>query len=245
MIVVNYRGTNYNITEPGDAWTQSLTAFLVLLGQTAVSAGLVADADFGTLFGVASIYFRSKTALPSLSGILRLAVADFIGWRNNANSADLPLGIDSADKLTFSGQNVTGNPFLGANTAAGQSIPTGVATIVVFGTVETDSDAGYNATTGRYTIPAGKGGDYLITASISWSAAAGAIPSVSVFKNSSLLKTGAPASVIASQAMPVSCFLRLVSGDVIDIRAGQVSGGAVTLSAIAASNFFALMRIPT
>jgi hypothetical protein len=245
MIVVNYRGVNSNIPEPTDPWTQSLTAFLVLLGQTAVSAGLIADADFGTLFGVAAIYFRSKTALPALSGILRLAKTDFVAWRNNANSADLALGIDSADKLTFAGQNITGNPFLGANTTAAQSISSSATTIVVFGTVELDSDSGYNSGTGRYIIPAGKGGHYMVTASIMWSTAPGTGGTLAIFKAGSVVKEIAPEASATNTTYSIDALLVLAAGDVIDIRATQTSGAAIALNATAARNFVALKRIPT
>jgi len=45
----------------------------------------------------------SKTANPSTAGFLRLAKTDTLDWRNNANSANLPLGINSYNQLTFNG----------------------------------------------------------------------------------------------------------------------------------------------
>lgn len=138
-------------------------------------------------------------------------------------------------------------PMLGANTAAGQSIPnSGVATIVVFGTVERDTDSGYVAGTGRYTIPVGKGGDYEITGAVDWSSAAtGAF--IQLFKNASVLKTlqytGPAGTAAAGSIQNGTTTVNLSAGDVIDIRVGHTSGGAVTLAAIADRNFFALKRV--
>lgn len=138
-------------------------------------------------------------------------------------------------------------PMLAANTVAGQSIPSNATpAIVVFGTVERDSDSAYNSGTGRYTIPAGKGGDYLITAAISWNAAAGTGPTspvLSINKNASVVKDVANPDNIAFQPMQVTAILNLAAGDIIDIRLSQQTGGAVVLQSIATRNFFALKRI--
>lgn len=62
--------------------------------------------------------FQSNSSFPALSGILRLASGDSIGWRNNANSGDVLLGKTGiaagnvpADTLTFSGGGIEG-PFI-------------------------------------------------------------------------------------------------------------------------------------
>ncbi len=43
---------------------------------------------------------------PAASGVLRLATGDAVAWRNNANGADILLGKDSSDRLTFGGNTV-------------------------------------------------------------------------------------------------------------------------------------------
>lgn len=50
----------------------------------------------------------SSTPNQAASGFLSLAHADTLAWRNNANSADLPLGINASDQLTFNGSAVGG-----------------------------------------------------------------------------------------------------------------------------------------
>lgn len=71
---------------------------------------LTADANFGASFGLVSAYFKSRTANISSSGILRLARADSIGWRNEANSADLLLSVNSSNLLTFGGDPIIPSP---------------------------------------------------------------------------------------------------------------------------------------
>src|SRR3954470_22812234 len=162
-------GTNYSIPEPGDAgYDQALTNYLKALSTAfpQISGGtysLTAELDFGVSFGIKAAYLKSETSGPAAAGAVRFARSDTLSWRNSGNSADLPLGVNANSELTFNTKNVTGNAYLSASTIAGQSIPTGATeAIVVFGTVDVDSDAGYNSGTGRYTIPTGKDGDYLI-----------------------------------------------------------------------------------
>jgi hypothetical protein len=61
---------------------------------------LTAEVDFGATHGLRSAYFRSRTSAPSSAGIVRLAQADTIGWRNNADNDNLALAV-STDVLQF------------------------------------------------------------------------------------------------------------------------------------------------
>jgi len=51
--------------------------------------------------GLQATFFQSPTANIAGTGQVRLAKTDSISWRNNANSADLPLTINGSDQLTF------------------------------------------------------------------------------------------------------------------------------------------------
>jgi hypothetical protein len=64
---------------------------------------LLSEVDFGTSHGVKSLYFSSRTANIADAGQIRLARADVISFRNEANSANLDLGVNSSDVLTFNG----------------------------------------------------------------------------------------------------------------------------------------------
>lgn len=248
-LTVSLLSQNFSIPEPGDVgYDQQLTNYLKSLATAfpQLSGGaysLTAELDLGASFGVKQLYLKTETATPATTGVVRLAKTDALDWRNNANSADLALKIDTGDALTFNGANVTGNPLLAANTAAGQSIPNSTVTIVVFGTVETDTDSAYNSTTGRFTVPTGKGGHYLVTSEITWSASAGVNPVLAIFKNAVGVKD-IVASVAALNCQQITAVLNLVPGDIIDARVNQGSGGAVTLQALATRNYLAIKRIP-
>lgn len=250
-ITVSLLGVSYSIPEPGDVgYDQQLTNYLKSLATAfpQLSGGayaLTAELDLGASFGVKQLYVKTETTTPATAGVVRLAKTDAVDWRNNANSADLALKIDAGDALLFNGANVTGNPLLGANTNAGQSIPNTTTTIVVYGTVETDSDAAYNSTTGRFTVPANKGGDYTITGCATFAGAVSGQPNIGIYKNAVVSKQSAYNAPAAAVTMAVDGILRLVPGDIIDIRLTQSSGGALALNATASINYIAIKRIPT
>lgn len=243
-------GLSFSIPEPNDnGYGTALTSYLVALATAFPQLGgawaLTSELDFGASFGLKALYLKSETANPAASGVVRLAKTDSIAFRNAANSGDVVLAKDTGDALTFAGNNITGNPMLDASTSAGQSIPNSTVTIVVFGTVSRDSDSAYNSGTGRYTVPTGKGGDYVITGCIAWTGSVTGTPSVGINKNGSEVRRCQANAPVALQTMEVSAILNLAAGDIIDIRATQASGGAVSLAGVTASNFFALKRIPT
>jgi hypothetical protein len=119
-VVLN--GTTYSIPEPGDtAWGQNLTDYFVaqasgLLQKAGGSFFLTAEVDFGASFGLKSLYYKSRTTNPATSGQIRLANTDTISWRNAANSANLPLTVDSGNYLTYNGVEIFSSAGrLGAN----------------------------------------------------------------------------------------------------------------------------------
>jgi hypothetical protein len=111
MIPLIVAGVTYEYPQTGDGgWGDQATAWAVAITNKALfSSGglfnLTADVNFGPNFGILSKYFSSISSNISLTGQVRLAHSDFIGFRNNANSADLALGVNSSDQLTFNGAN--------------------------------------------------------------------------------------------------------------------------------------------
>jgi hypothetical protein len=87
-------------------WAQAVTAGM--LQKTGGSFTLTSEVDFGALFGVSSLYVKSRTANGAAAGQIRLARADTVNFRNEANSADLPLGVNASDQLTFDGSVIQG-----------------------------------------------------------------------------------------------------------------------------------------
>lgn len=97
-------------------WGQNVTnwAAAVTAGMLQKAGGaftLSAEVDFGATFGIRAAYLRSKAALPASTGVVRLGTSDFIAFRNFANSADLPLGVNASNQLTFDGSPlISGSP---------------------------------------------------------------------------------------------------------------------------------------
>ncbi len=113
-VSVVFNGLTYVIPQTGEGfWGDNLTSFFtaIPLGALQKTGGLftlTADVNFGANYGLLSKYFSTRTVLPSTTGIVRLAKTDGMGWRNNANSADLLLSIDGSDTLDFNGVPIGG-----------------------------------------------------------------------------------------------------------------------------------------
>lgn len=116
MISLTVNGVSFPYPQTGDSnwgtgatgWAQAVTTGMLSLAGG--SFPLTAQVDFGPNFGIKALSLTTETASPASSGYLRLASLDSIAWRNNANSADILLGKDSSDRLTWNG-----NPFVSSS----------------------------------------------------------------------------------------------------------------------------------
>lgn len=102
-------GVVYAYPDTGDqSWGTAASAWsaAVTTGMLQKAGGtftLTADVNFGASFGLLSKYFSSNAANPASTGVFRLASTDSISWRNNANGADIALGKNTSDQLTYAG----------------------------------------------------------------------------------------------------------------------------------------------
>lgn len=91
-----------NDVEWGDIVTNWATAVTNGMLQKAGGAfTLTADVNFGASYGLTSLYYKTRSSSIASSGEFRLAKADTITFRNNADSGDLELGINGSDELIF------------------------------------------------------------------------------------------------------------------------------------------------
>jgi hypothetical protein len=95
-------------TEGEDNWGQTVTQWATavstqLLQRTGGAFTLSADVNFGASFATIQAYLKSRSSNIATAEFIRLAVADAIAWRNNANSANLKLAVNASDQLTFDG----------------------------------------------------------------------------------------------------------------------------------------------
>lgn len=106
-VSVTVNGSSYTIPQTNErGWGSAVTSWIQAISANTVQPTggaftLTNDLDFGASFGIKPVYLKSRNSNPSSTGLLRLNVTDFIGWRNNANSGDLALAIDGSNNLTF------------------------------------------------------------------------------------------------------------------------------------------------
>lgn len=108
-VTVSVNGVSHTIPQTGEkGWGTNVTAWIQAISANTLqpSGGtftLTADTNFGANYGLVSTYYKSRSSNISGAGALRLANTDTIGWRNNANSSNLLLSVDSSDRLLFNG----------------------------------------------------------------------------------------------------------------------------------------------
>lgn len=106
---ITFNGVSYSVPATGDEnWSDSLTLYLIAIASGALQKTggtftLTAETDFGATYGIKSAYVKSRGTNPSATGILRLANAEAVSWRNAANNADLALKGNASDLLEYNG----------------------------------------------------------------------------------------------------------------------------------------------
>lgn len=136
---ITFNNTSYTIPSTGDVnWGDNVSSYLIAIaaGALQLSGGsffLTAEVNFGPNFGLASLYYKTRTANLASTGQFRLARTDTIQWRNQANNGDLALAVDASNNLTFNGNTiVTGGTVTSITGTANQVIvsqPTGAVTL--------------------------------------------------------------------------------------------------------------------
>lgn len=106
-VTVSVNGTSHTIPQTNErGWGTNVTAWIQAISQyTLQNSGgtftLTSEVNTGATYGFKVPYIKTATSTPSTAGVLRLARADGIGWRNQANGANLLLEVDSSNRLTF------------------------------------------------------------------------------------------------------------------------------------------------
>ena len=132
--IIVFNGATYIIPDVGDEdWGQNVTDYLVALaGGTLQKTGgpfiLTADASFGPTFGLIAPYLKSQSNNIATAGIVRLASADSIAFRNFANTGNNLLGVNAANQLTYNGVALEFNSLANSHIFVGNAL--GVATDV-------------------------------------------------------------------------------------------------------------------
>lgn len=104
---VTLNNTIYTIPQTDETgWGNSVTSWIQAVSSSTLqlsggSFTLSAEVDFGSSFGLKSLYYKSRGTNPASAGILRLANTENISWRNAANNADVTLAVTALDKLAW------------------------------------------------------------------------------------------------------------------------------------------------
>lgn len=105
---VTYEYPEVNDTEWGadaTAWAQAIT--VGLLQKSGGVFQLLAEVDFGTSYGLKSLYLKSRGTNVAGTGVIRLANNEEINWRDAANTEDLVLKVNASDVLEFDGAGIS------------------------------------------------------------------------------------------------------------------------------------------
>lgn len=116
--VVNFAGKSYLLPETGEEaieYWQGITDFLEDVPGSVFQKDsglfeLTQTIDFGSLHGVRAKSWSSRSGNEANTGVIRLSKDDFIAFRNEANNADVTLGKDNEDFLTFNSQRLLVDP---------------------------------------------------------------------------------------------------------------------------------------
>ena len=160
-VIVHLNGIPYTIPQTGEVgWGDSLTNYLVAIASGGVltleggSFPLLADVNFGPNYGILAPYFKSGQPNPSTTGVIRLTKSETLSWRNNANTADIPLSIGPTDNLLFNGLPIAG-------TGTVSSVGVASSDLTVSGSPVTGSGV---ISLALNTVPVSKGGTGATTA---------------------------------------------------------------------------------
>ena len=238
---VTLNGTTYFVPQPGEAgptYAQNLTNYLI-----ALATAFPQTSGTGTGFSA----LTSSSANSATAGVLRLAHSDLVDWRNNANSANLALGVGQAgvggvDDLSFNGTELTGLPAAsyGASAAIAWTIAGGVVT--GYNTIGFDTDSAFNTGTGIYTVPTGKGGFYMVMASVAAIAAAATSLQLTIRKNGTgVLQAQEETNAATNQSVLVVGIVQCVATDQLSIfqQSGVANAGVVS----AAENYIIVKKL--
>ncbi len=109
-LTINGQTFDYPETDDED-WGPEATdwAQAVTVGMLQKAGGLftlLAEVDFGATYGLKSVYYKTRTSNIATAEAFRLARADSIAWRNQANDGNLLLSVNTSNLLTFNGTTV-------------------------------------------------------------------------------------------------------------------------------------------
>lgn len=226
-------GHRYLLADPNPSILGNWIALETPGGVTSVQgysgAVILAPADIGAQPSAAQLASIAALALAGQAGKVLTVKADASGYELDTPAAGGGGGVVGA----FHGARA----FFAATT---QSIPSG-GNIVTWDseTYDTDNYHSNSVNTSRFTVPAGLGGKYLISAMVDFAGNSTGVRTIAIYKNGAIAPgawgNGVPGAVNATAASVVT-IIDLVPGDYVEVLAWQNSGSAVNIQSNANGN---------
>jgi hypothetical protein len=163
--------------------------------------------------------------------------------RLGIGTAGQVLKVNSGATAPEWGAAAGGSTFVGAyaTKTAAQTLANNTATILTWNAERFDTDGFHDNSTNnsRMTIPAGKGGKYLVVASAYWVTGSG-YRELNVFKNGSLVNYFYTVIDVTYGFQNISTIIDCVATDYLELRGFQDSGGNLNVNSGAENSFFSV-----
>ena len=139
--------------------------------------------------------------------------------------------INLADDYAFTG-TITGTgsntPAFRARRGSNQTVSNATATKILFDAEDYDTNSAYDTANGRFTVPSGEGGKYLITANLRFNSATSNRNALDIKINNSSANTTASEWTSGQYGTLILTTTYVLSaGDYIDVEYYQSSGGNI------------------
>lgn len=185
----------------------------------------------GGTSGTVTITNQMATTIDAKGDLVVGTGADTFGRLAVASTAGYLLSVDSAEAtgLKWIAPAAAGYVGVSVYKSANQSIDPSADVVVTWNTEDFDTDSFHSNTTntGRFTIPSGKGGKYLLTGTLNWEAGAGTYREVKIYKNGSILTRMVMfAGTNDGCNQSFACVYDLVATDYLEIAARHSNGGS-------------------
>lgn len=239
----------------GFVYRNSANSYVIITPPIPVAAG-------GTGVATAAAELARIGAAPLASPVLTTPSAAASPARGNASNLlattffiqdafgnPPPIGTGTPAAGSFTTLNASGNDALFYQNSSGQIVPNSTNTTVTNWTKVSDRiNTNFNALTGTFTAPAT--GDYLVTATLEFVSAAGAIGNVVqviIVANGVAIAVGTTeiqSTTAINMPCTISAIAHLTSGQNVVIQASQNIGIARALLSTAVVNTLLINRIP-
>jgi hypothetical protein len=245
LVFANATARDAAITSPQEgqfAFTKDNDSLWYYSGSAWVSSGATGDIEGvtagtgisgGGTSGTVTVTNSMATAIDAKGDLIVGTGADtFARLGVGTNGHTIVADSAEATGLKWAAPSGGSSTFVGCslyNTTETQTISNNTQTAITWNSENFDTDAFHNnsTNTSRITIPSGKDGKYLFTASGWQTDSTAGLRGVALYKNGSRIRQAwfMPSGTNVYNSAPITCILNLVATDYIEVYILQTSGG--------------------